>query len=39
MQSYWVSVTYDAEAVSMMLDYLSLEFDLPRDASVRVKHH
>lgn len=53
MQSYWVTVSYEAdvvlnhcftvqnrdEAVAMMLDYLSLEFDVPRDASIRVKHH
>lgn len=53
MQSYWVSVSYDAEvvlnncftvasreeAVSRMMDYLHLEFDLPRETNVKVNHH
>ncbi len=53
MQSFWVSVTYDAdtvlnncftvknreEAVSRMLTYLELEFNLPKQSPVRVNHH
>jgi len=53
MQSYWVTVSYDAEtvlsncytvksreeAVSKMMTYLELEFNLPKNSSVRVNHH